>query len=123
MAKITGHEGLTFEGTAKCYKGEEAAMKAIMDGSVDKGDVVVVRYEGPKGGPGMPEAGLIPIPRKLAKEGVKDMVRLSDGRMSGTAAGTIILHVCPEAAAGGTLDIVQSGDIIILDVKQRLLEL
>ena len=71
----------------------------------------------------MPEAGLIPIPKKLAKQGVKDMVRISDGRMSGTAAGTIILHVCPEAAAGGTLDIVQSGDIIKLDVKQRLLEL
>ena len=65
----------------------------------------------------MPEAGLIPIPKKLAKQGVKDMVRISDGRMSGTAAGTIILHVCPEAAAGGTLDIVKSGDIIKLDVK------
>ena len=69
------------------------------------------------------EAGLIPIPKKLAKLGVKDMVRISDGRMSGTASGTIVLHVCPEAAAGGNLNIVESGDIIKLDVYKRLIEL
>ena len=71
----------------------------------------------------MPEENLIPIPKNHKKQGVKYMVRISDGRMSGTAAGTIILHVCPEAAAGGTLGIVESGDIIKLDVKNRLLEL
>ena len=71
----------------------------------------------------MPEAGLIPIPKKLAKLGVKDMVRISDGRMSGTASGTIVLHVCPEAAAGGNFNIVESGDIIKLDVYKRLIEL
>ena len=91
--------------------------------NVTKDSILLLKNIGPIGAPGMPEAGLIPIPKKLAKQGVKDMVRISDGRMSGTAAGTIILHVCPEAAAGGTLDIVKSGDIIKLDVKQRLLEL
>ena len=93
------------------------------DLNVTKDSILLLKNIGPIGAPGMPEAGLIPIPKKLAKQGVKDMVRISDGRMSGTAAGTIILHVCPEAAAGGTLDIVQSGDIIKLDVKKRLLEL
>ena len=93
------------------------------DLNVTKDSILLLKNIGPIGAPGMPEAGLIPIPKKLAKQGVKDMVRISDGRMSGTAAGTIILHVCPEAAAGGTLDIVKTGDIIKLDVKQRLLEL
>ena len=71
----------------------------------------------------MPEAGLIPIPKKLARQGVKDMVRISDGRMSGTAAGTIILHVAPEAAIGGPLALVQTGDRICLDAAGRRLEL
>ena len=71
----------------------------------------------------MPEAGLIPIPKKLARQGVKDMVRISDGRMSGTAAGTIILHVAPEAAIGGPLALVQTGDSICLDAAGRRLEL
>ncbi len=93
------------------------------DLNVTKDSILLLKNIGPIGAPGMPEAGLIPIPKKLAKQGVKDMVRISDGRMSGTAAGTIILHVCPEAAAGGTLGIVKSGDIIKLDVKKRLLEL
>lgn len=86
-------------------------------------DILVLRNIGPKGAPGMPEAGLIPIPRKLARQGVKDMVRISDGRMSGTAAGTIILHVAPEAAVGGTLGVVKTGDIISLNVDERRLEL
>ena len=71
----------------------------------------------------MPEAGLIPIPKKLARQGVKDMVRISDGRMSGTAAGTIVLHVSPESADGGPLGLVQTGDRIRLDVTNRSLEL
>ena len=116
---------LTHSGRAVVFDGLEDLANRIDsdDLDVNKEDILVLRYIGPKGAPGMPEAGLIPIPKKLAKQGVKDMVRISDGRMSGTAAGTIILHVCPEAAAGGTLDIVKSGDIIKLDVKQRLLEL
>lgn len=71
----------------------------------------------------MPEAGYIPIPKKLAREGVKDMVRVSDGRMSGTASGSVVLHVAPEAAAGGPLAIVRDGDIVSLDVDQRSISL
>ncbi|MCG5219164.1 IlvD/Edd family dehydratase [Streptosporangium sp. KLBMP 9127] len=86
-------------------------------------DILVLKNIGPIGAPGMPEAGYIPIPRKLARQGVKDMVRISDGRMSGTAAGTIVLHVSPEAAAGGTLQHVRNGDMIRLSVADRVLEL
>lgn len=86
-------------------------------------DVLVLRNAGPKGAPGMPEAGYLPIPRKLARQGVKDMVRISDARMSGTAFGTVILHISPEAAAGGPLAIVQNGDRITLDVPGRVLNL
>ena len=90
---------------------------------VEEDDILVLRQIGPKGAPGMPEAGLIPIPKKLAQAGVKDMVRISDGRMSGTAAGTIVLHVAPEAAVGGPLALVQTGDHICLDVEGRTLSL
>jgi dihydroxy-acid dehydratase len=86
-------------------------------------DVLVMRNAGPRGAPGMPEAGYIPIPRKLARQGVKDMVRISDARMSGTAFGTIVLHACPEAAVGGPLALVRNGDLITLDVPNRLLTL
>ena len=78
---------------------------------------------GPRTAPGMPEAGLIPIPKKLAKLGIKDMVRISDGRMSGTASGTIVLHIAPEAAIGGPLNYVQNGDEIYLNVNTRVLKL
>ncbi len=83
----------------------------------------MLRNAGPKGGPGMPEAGYLPIPLKLARQGVKDMVRISDARMSGTAFGTIVLHITPEAAVGGPLAVVQTGDRIRLDVPARRLEL
>ncbi len=86
-------------------------------------DVLVLRNAGPKGAPGMPEAGYIPIPKKLARQGVKDMVRISDCRMSGTAFGTIVLHASPEAAVGGPLALVNTGDIISLDVPSRELRL
>jgi dihydroxy-acid dehydratase len=91
------------------------------DLDVTADDILVLRNAGPKGAPGMPEAGYIPIPKKLAKEGVKDMVRISDARMSGTAFGTIVLHVCPEAAIGGALAVVKNGDQIALDVENRQL--
>ncbi|KZT37193.1 dihydroxy-acid dehydratase IlvD [Sistotremastrum suecicum HHB10207 ss-3] len=81
--------------------------------------VLVLQNIGPIGHPGMPEAGLIPIPKKLAREGVKDMLRISDGRMSGTAEGAVVLHVAPEAALGGPLALVQDGDIIGVDAEQR----
>jgi len=86
-------------------------------------DVLVLRNAGPKGAPGMPEAGYIPIPRKLARAGVKDMVRISDARMSGTAFGTIVLHATPEAAVGGPLGLVRDGDMIRLDTANRRLDL
>jgi len=86
-------------------------------------DVLVLRNAGPIGAPGMPEAGYLPIPKKLAKEGVKDMVRLSDARMSGTAFGAIVLHMTPEAALGGPLALVRDGDPIRLDVAGRRLDL
>jgi dihydroxy-acid dehydratase len=86
-------------------------------------DVLVLRNAGPKGAPGMPEAGYLPIPKKLARQGVKDMVRISDARMSGTAFGTIVLHVTPESADGGPLCLVQNNDRIALDVAGRRLEL
>ncbi len=86
-------------------------------------DVLVLRNAGPKGAPGMPESGYIPIPRKLAQAGVKDMLRISDARMSGTAFGAIVLHATPEAAIGGPLALVENGDRIRLDVAARQLEL
>ena len=118
-------ELLAHEGIVEVFENLEDLANRIDsdDLNVTKDSILLLKNIGPIGAPGMPEAGLIPIPKKLAKQGVKDMVRISDGRMSGTAAGTIILHVCPEAAAGGTLDIVKTGDIIKLDVKERLLEL
>src|SRR5689334_11132296 len=86
-------------------------------------DVLVLRNTGPRGAPGMPEAGYLPIPKKLLKQGVKDMVRVSDARMSGTAFGTVVLHVAPESAVGGPLALVRNGDRIRLDVPERRIEL
>jgi len=93
------------------------------DLDVAAGDVLVLRNAGPIGAPGMPEAGYLPIPKQLAVQGVKDMVRISDARMSGTAFGTIALHLVPEAAAGGPLALVKNGDTIRLDVAARRLDL
>ncbi|MDT9594255.1 IlvD/Edd family dehydratase [Nocardioides zeae] len=93
------------------------------DLDVTADDVIVLRNIGPVGFPGMPEAGYIPIPRKLARAGVKDIVRISDGRMSGTAAGTIVLHASPEAAVGGPLALVRTGDTISLSAEARSLVL
>jgi dihydroxy-acid dehydratase len=81
--------------------------------------VLILRGCGPMGYPGMPEVANLPLPQKILKQGVRDMVRISDGRMSGTAYGTVVLHVSPEAAAGGTLALVQDGDEIVLDVPNR----
>jgi dihydroxy-acid dehydratase len=90
---------------------------------VTAGDALVLKNAGPLGAPGMPEAGYLPIPRKLSRAGVKDMLRISDARMSGTAYGTVVLHVTPEAAAGGPLGVVRQGDRIRVSVKDRRLDL
>jgi dihydroxy-acid dehydratase len=90
---------------------------------VSADDVLVLRNAGPKGAPGMPEAGYLPIPSKLLRTGVKDMVRISDARMSGTAFGTIVLHITPESAVGGPLALVKTGDMIALDVAKRSIDL
>jgi len=90
---------------------------------IDENCVIVLKGVGPKGYPGMPEVGNVDLPEKLILKGVKDMVRISDGRMSGTAYGTVVLHVSPESSIGGTLAIVQNGDMITLDVENRFLQL
>jgi dihydroxy-acid dehydratase len=113
------------EGRAVVFEGLEDLANRIDSDDLDvtADDILVLKHIGPKGGPGMPEAGYIPIPRKLARAGVKDIVRISDGRMSGTAFGTIVLHVTPESAVGGPLAHVRSGDRIRLSVKKRELAL
>jgi dihydroxy-acid dehydratase len=116
---------LTHTGRAVVFDSVEDLTRRIdlLDLDVKEDDILVLRNAGPKGGPGMPEAGYLPIPLKLARQGVKDMVRISDARMSGTAFGTIVLHITPEAAVGGPLAVVQTGDKIRLDVPARRLEL
>jgi dihydroxy-acid dehydratase len=90
---------------------------------VTENDILVLQYAGPHSASAMPEAGYLPIPKKLAAKGVKDMVRVSDARMSGTAFGTIVLHVTPDAASGGPLGLVRDGDRLRLSVKKRSIDL
>jgi dihydroxy-acid dehydratase len=113
------------KGPALVFEGLEDLAKRIDDPAlpVTKDHVLVLRNVGPIGAPGMPEAGGIPIPRKLAQAGVKDMVRVSDARMSGTAYGAIVLHVAPEAAVGGPLALVRDGDIVELNVPERRIDM
>lgn len=113
------------KGPALVFEGLEDMAKRIDDPNlpVTKDTVMVLRNIGPIGAPGMPEAGGIPIPKKLAQAGVKDMVRVSDARMSGTAYGAIVLHVAPEAAVGGPLALVKDGDMIELDVAKRAINM
>lgn len=112
-------------GKAVVFENIEDLHKRIDDPEleVDEDSVLVLKNVGPKGFPGMPEVGNTPLPKKLLEKGVTDMIRISDGRMSGTAYGTVILHVSPEAAVGGTLAIVENGDKIEVNVEKRLLQL
>jgi dihydroxy-acid dehydratase len=116
-------ELLTHTGPAVVFDSVEDMKARIDDPNLDvtPSSVLVLRGCGPQGYPGMPEVGNMPIPRKLLEQGVRDMVRISDARMSGTAYGTVILHVSPEAAAGGPLGLVRDGDMITLDVPSRVL--
>jgi dihydroxy-acid dehydratase len=113
------------EGRAVVFENMQDLAERIDDPELDveASDVLVLKRIGPVGAPGMPEAGYIPIPKKLGRQGVKDMVRISDGRMSGTAAGTIVVHVTPESAVGGPLALIRNGDRIRLSVAQRSLSL
>jgi dihydroxy-acid dehydratase len=115
---------LQHTGRAVVFESVEDMAQRIDDPELDVGtdDVLVLRNTGPKGAPGMPEAGYLPIPKKLGRQGVKDMVRISDARMSGTAFGTIVLHITPESAIGGPLALVRSGDMIRLDVAARRID-
>ena len=112
---------LKHTGRAVVFASVEDMVRRMDDPALDvkADDVLVLTNAGPKGAPGMPEAGYIPIPKKLAQAGVKDMVRISDARMSGTAFGTIVLHITPESAVGGPLGLVRDGDMIRLDVEAR----
>ena len=121
VAKITGHEGLSFEGSAKCFQGEEAALKAILDGDVVAGDVVVVRYEGPKGGPGMREM-LSPTSAINGRGLAKSVALITDGRFSGGSHGFVIGHISPEAYEGGPLALLRDGDRITIDAESKTID-
>jgi dihydroxy-acid dehydratase len=116
-----------FETEARCvvFDGLEDLANRVDDPELDvtPADIMVLKNAGPRSAAGMPEAGYLPIPKKLARAGVKDMVRISDCRMSGTAFGTIVLHVAPEAAVGGPLALVETGDRVRLSVRERRLDL
>jgi dihydroxy-acid dehydratase len=122
VAKISGKEGLVFEGKAKVYNSEEQALKKILDGSVKKGDVVVVRYEGPKGGPGMREM-LSPTSAVMGKGLGKDVALITDGRFSGGSHGFVVGHITPEAYVGGPIALIKNGDKITIDAKKRSIDL
>ena len=122
VAKITGKEGLRFKGRAKVFEGEYVANDGIKNGEVKKGDVVVIRYEGPKGGPGMPEM-LKPTAAIMGAGLGKDVALITDGRFSGGTHGFVVGHITPEAQDGGTIALVQDGDYITIDAETNSITL
>jgi dihydroxy-acid dehydratase len=122
VAKITGKEGHCFSGTAQVFDCEEEALKAILDGRIHKGDVIVIRYDGPKGGPGMREM-LSPTSAVMGKGLGKDVALITDGRFSGGTHGFVVGHITPEAYVGGPLAIVENGDTITIDADSHALTL
>ena len=121
VAKITGKEGVSFTGSAKVFGSEEDGLKAILDGSVVAGDVVVIRYEGPRGGPGMREM-LSPTAAIMGK-GLGDKVGfITDGRFSGGSHGFVVGHVTPEAAVGGPIALIEDGDQITINAQSRTID-
>ncbi|WP_154913552.1 dihydroxy-acid dehydratase [Pseudomonas fluorescens] len=118
VAKITGKEGLRFEGTARVYHGEEGALTGILNGEVRAGDVIVIRYEGPKGGPGMREM-LSPTSAVMGKGLGKDVALITDGRFSGGSHGFVVGHITPEAFDGGPIALIEDGDRITIDAETR----
>jgi dihydroxy-acid dehydratase len=122
VAKITGKEGMRFEGTARVFNSEEAALEKILDGTIKKADVVVIRFEGPKGGPGMREM-LAPTSAIMGKGLGKEVALITDGRFSGGTHGFVVGHITPEAYVGGPLALVKNGDRIVIDAEKRELTL
>ena len=122
VAKISGKEGTRFTGKARVFNSEEAALKKILDGTVKQGDVIVIRYEGPKGGPGMREM-LSPTSAIMGKGLGKDVALITDGRFSGGSHGFVVGHITPEAYEGGLLAIVKNGDPITIDTAKREINL
>ncbi|MCS7172595.1 MAG: dihydroxy-acid dehydratase [Armatimonadetes bacterium] len=122
VLKLAGTERLHFRGPARVFDGEEAALRAVLEGQIRAGDVVVIRYEGPKGAPGMPE--MLAVTAALVGEGLGAEVALvTDGRFSGGTRGLMVGHVCPEAQVGGPIALVEEGDLITVDVEKRRLDL
>ena len=121
MAKITGKEGLAFTGTANCFDSEEDMLAALPQGKIQKGDVIIIRYEGPKGGPGMPEM-LTPTSAIMGAGLGTDVALMTDGRFSGGSHGFIVGHITPEAQEGGPIALVQNGDIITVDAQKRRID-
>jgi dihydroxy-acid dehydratase len=122
VAKITGKEGLQFTGRARVFNSEESALEKILNGSIVKGDVIVIRYEGPRGGPGMREM-LSPTSAIMGKGLGKDVALITDGRFSGGSHGFVVGHITPEAYTGGPLAVVKDGDRITIDAAKRQLNL
>ena len=122
VAKISGHEGLRFEGRAIVFESEETALAAILKGTVKKGHVVVIRNEGPKGGPGMREM-LSPTSAIMGRGLGQDVALITDGRFSGGSHGFVVGHIAPEAAVGGPIGLVKNGDGISIDAEQRRIDL
>jgi dihydroxy-acid dehydratase len=122
VAKISGKEGLHFSGKAKVFGSEPAAMEAILGGKIKKGDVIVIRYEGPKGGPGMREM-LAPTSAVMGQGLGKEVALITDGRFSGGTHGFVVGHITPEAYLGGPLALVKNGDLITIDAEKRILQL
>ena len=121
VAKITGKEGLTFTGTANVFDSEEEMVMALEENKINKGDVVVIRYEGPKGGPGMPEM-LTPTSAIMGAGLGSDVALITDGRFSGGSHGFIVGHVAPEAQEGAPLALIQNGDQITIDAESNRLD-
>ncbi|HYG33513.1 MAG TPA: dihydroxy-acid dehydratase, partial [Clostridia bacterium] len=122
VAKITGQEGLRFQGKARVFNSEEQAMEKILGGGIRKGDVIVIRYEGPKGGPGMREM-LSPTSAIMGEGLGRDVALITDGRFSGGSHGFVVGHIAPEAFAGGPIAVVRSGDTITIDAENRQINL
>lgn len=122
VAKITGKEGLVFKGTARCFDTEEDMIHALEEKKIQKGDVIVIRYQGPKGGPGMPEM-LKPTSAIMGAGLGKDVALITDGRFSGGSHGFIIGHITPEAQVGGNIALVQDGDIIEIDAAKKTINM